>query len=196
MAKIGLNNPFIRICLSLMSLNAAVITVLVMFIAPAHAAPAPSGPELRAAVIVAILRFTSWQTVIPQTEISEVRLCTVGQPRSAPYLRLASGVQKVAGHVLVVDDLQLDDAVSSGCNVLVIGPQPVNADLAQILAQADTHSLLTICDGCRGGHSADTIIQLDLHKQRVKFEVNLAKARASGVMLDAQLLELASVVRK
>lgn len=194
MVKTGSNKPIVRVWLSLMKLIAAVITVFILSASPAHAAP--SGPELRAAVIVAILRFTSWQSVIPPSEVSEIRLCTVGQPRSAPYLQQASGVQKVAGHVLIVDDLPDFDIGGGECHALVIGPQPLGFDFARLLAQADTQSLLTICDGCRGANAADTIIQLELHKQRVKFAVNLVKARASGVKLDAQLLELASVVRQ
>lgn len=194
MAKSGSNKPFGKAWLLLIKPIAVVITLCALSATPAHGAP--SGPELRAAVIVAILRFTSWQSVIPQSEVSEVRLCAVGQPRSAPYLRQVSGVQKVAGHVLIVDDLPDFDISDRQCNALVIGPQPLGSDFARMLAQADTQSLLTICDGCRGVNAADTIIQLELHKQRVKFEVNLVKARASGVMLDAQLLELAAVVRQ
>lgn len=157
---------------------------------------APTGAELRAAVIVAIMRFTSWQSAVPEAEDSFVRLCAVGEPRSLSSLLPASGVQKVGGHVLVVDQLEPKEVVTGQCNALVVGPRLGARDSLDILAHADTGSLLTICDGCRSDAAADTIIQLELHKQRVRFEVNLAKARATGVMLDAQLLELASLVRK
>lgn len=194
MAKPGLNKLFVRMRLSLVSLSVAVVAMLAMSVAPADTPP--TGPELRAAVIVAILRFTSWQAVVPTTEGSQVRLCTVGRPPSARFLQSASGVQKVGGHKLVVDELKPSEVLNGQCNALVIGPQLSGGELTQQLAQVDAQALLTICDGCRGLSVAETIIQLDLHRQRVRFEVNLAKARANGVMLDAQLLELASVVRK
>lgn len=180
----------------LASLCAAFLIVAVLVAHVASVQAAPTGAELRAAVIVAILRFTSWQAAVPEAEDSFVRLCAVGEPRSLPFLLPASGVQKVGGHILFVDILAPAAVADGQCNALVIGPRLSGRDSMNILAHADAGALLTICDGCRSDDAANTIIQLDLHKQRVRFEVNLAKARTNGVMLDAQLLELASVVRK
>lgn len=194
MATIGLRKPLARKWLSLTYVIAWVTIACAM--SAAQASGAPTGPELRAAVIVAILRFTSWPSVVAESDTSYVRLCAVGEPHSSSYLLPASGVQKVAGHMLVVDEVQADEVATKPCNALVIGSKVNHREFSELLAQADAQSLLTICDGCRSANAAGTIIQLDLHKRRVKFEVNLARARASGVKLDAQLLELASVVRK
>lgn len=178
------------------SVCATTLVVAALATTAASVQAAPTGAELRAAVIVAILRFTSWQTVVPEAEDSFVRLCAVGEPRSLSFLLPASGVQKVGGHVLLVDTLEPAAVATGQCNALVLGPRLSGRASADMFSHADAGALLTICDGCRSDDAAETIIQLDLHKQRVRFEVNLAKARASGVRLDAQLLELASVVRK
>lgn len=194
MATIGLLKPLVRKWLSL--IRAIALAAIACAASAAHANASPTGPELRAAVIVAILRFTSWQTDAAKSDNSQVRLCAIGEPHSFPYLLPTSGIQKVAGHTLVVNEVQIDEVATKLCDALVIGSKVHYREFSELLAQADAQSLLTICDGCRTANAAGTIIQLDLHKRRVKFEVNLARARASGVKLDAQLLELASVVRE
>ena len=195
MAKLGFAEYFVRPRRALLTKFSAALCLLALTTAmPAYASP--TGPELRAAVIVAILRFTSWKGVVPDSDSSQIKLCTTGRPNSSSFLLSASGTQKVAGRTLVVDDVAPANLESQHCNAIVIGEKISKSDFADMIDVASKQSLLTICDGCKGMDAAETIIQLDLHKQRVKFEVNLIKARAVGVSLDAQLLELASVVRK
>ena len=75
--------------------------------------------------------------------------------------------------------------------------EDINEDeYEQLIAHANGQSMLTVCDGCRRGLGEDAIIQLRLRQQRVSFEVNLARARSNNVALDAQLLELAALVRR
>jgi hypothetical protein len=153
----------------------------------------PTESELRAAVIVAILRFTTWPNVggLPEQDLD---VCISGAPDSASHLMRVSGQQKVAGRTLQVRDLA--DVDISSCHVLVLGRELSRERLAPLLEMSNKHSVLTVCDGCQVSRQEGIIIHLTLRKQRVNFEVNLAKAKGSGLALDAQLLELASVVRK
>ena len=156
-----------------------------------HAVAAPSEGELRAAVIVAIMRFTSWQA--EPLDKSVLNVCLVGKPISEAVLLSISGEQKVATRALSVRSVrrQLD-----ACQIIVIGEDVNEVEYERLIAEANEKSMLTVCDGCRRGLGEDAIIQLRLRQQRVSFEVNLSRARSSGVALDAQLLELATVVRK
>lgn len=153
---------------------------------------APSEGELRATVIVAIMRFTSWAETIPDD--GQLNVCLVGQPISEVSLLAADLQQKVASRALHARRVVRRDIES--CQVLVMGGDLNEPEYEQLLAAADAKSVLTVCDGCRRGLGEDAIIQLKLRQQRVSFEVNLARAKSSGVALDAQLLELAAVVRK
>lgn len=157
----------------------------------ADAAAAPSEGELRAAVIVAIMRFTSWQAV--DAERSELNVCLAGSPLSEDVLLAVSGEQKVATRTL---NVRAVDGDVSGCQVMVIGEDMNDDQYAQLIAQTAGRAVLTVCDGCRRGLGEDAIILLRLRQQRVSFEVNLVRARSDGVGLDAQLLELAAVVRR
>jgi len=154
----------------------------------AHAAP--NEGELRAAVIVAIMRFTSWTNISPDE--TRLDVCLTGRPLAELSLLAVSGKQKVSSRALHVRQVWRD---IKACQVLVMGSE-VDTEFDQLLADAASQSTLTICDGCRRGLGEDAIIQLKLRQQRVSFEVNLEKAKNSGVTLDAQLLELAAVVRK
>lgn len=150
--------------------------------------------ELRAAVIVGIMRFTSWENKIFESENQEVQVCLVGQPFSESYLMPISGMQNVKGKPVVVTEKNHDDV--SGCQVLVIGKELNRKHFSNLVVSADNASILSVCDGCRADGTFETIINLTLRKQRVNFEVNLAKAKRTGIVLDVQLLELASDVRK
>ena len=155
------------------------------------AVAAPSEGELRAAVIVAIMRFTSWESVPSEKTVLDV--CLVGKPMSAAVLLAISGEQKVATRTLSVRSAQGDIAQ---CQALVIGEDIDDDEYEQLIVHTDGQSVLTVCDGCRRGLGEDAIIQLRLRQQRVSFEVNLARARSNNVALDAQLLELAALVRR
>jgi len=152
---------------------------------------APSEGELRAAVIVAIMRFTSWGPAAPERPVIDV--CLLGKPISESVLLSVGGGQTVATRALNVRAVKhkLD-----ACQVMVIGEEVSEPEYEQLMVEADDRSILTVCDGCRRGLGEDAIIQLKLRQQRVSFEVNLSRAKSSGVALDAQLLELAAVVRK
>jgi hypothetical protein len=155
------------------------------------AAAAPSEGELRAAVIVAIMRFTSWEAVPAEQPVLDV--CLVGNPVSAAVLMSVSGEQKVATRTLNVRPVTSD---VDSCQVMVIGEDIDDDEYEQLIALTDGQSILTVCDGCQRGLGEDAIIQLRLRQQRVSFEVNLTRARSNNVALDAQLLELAAVVRR
>lgn len=163
-------------------------------LAPAKTWANPTEAELRAAVIVAIMRFTTWPQAVAEPP-PHLQVCLSGEPYSASHLLRVSGQQKVAGRTLQVSGSPSDTDVSS-CQVLILGKALNRERSATLLQAADNHSILTVCDGCENSRHEDTIIHLTLRKQRVNFEVNLAKAKNNGMALDAQLLELASVVRK
>lgn len=154
-----------------------------------NAIAAPSEGELRAAVIVAIIRFTSW----PTAENEELEVCLVGKPVSENVLLSVSGKQKVAARTL---NVRMWKRTSDDCQAMIIGADVGDAEYERLIAEAAQKAILTVCDGCRRGLGEEAIIQLRLRQQKVSFEVNLAQARSSGVSLDAQLLELAAVVRK
>ncbi len=111
-----------------------------------------------------------------------------------PYLVPANGVAKVGKKSLNVSRPGGEDW--SQCHSFVIGSKLKPERVRTILSYAQANNSLTVCDGCTERVDQDMMITLRLDDQRVRFEVNLAKAVAANIRLDASLLELASQVRK
>lgn len=160
---------------------------------PAHSVTSNEG-KLRAAVIVGIMRFTSWPNHPQFSTAESIHVCLAGRPTSQDYLKPISGERKVAGKALTVKEV--DQQSLQLCQVLVIGSSLKKNEVSDLLSEADSLAMLSVCDGCRKESSNEPIIHLTLRNQKVNFGVNLARAKMTGVQLDAQLLELASEVRK
>lgn len=149
--------------------------------------------ELRAAVTVGVLRFTSW-TGNEAVNDTTLKVCLVGSPISEPFLLPVNGTAQVgAKHLLVA---KLGESGWEQCQAFVIGAKAKEATYSHLLEFAQSHHALTICDGCSAELAESTMITLLLEKQRVRFEVSLQRAHAAEIRLDASLLELASLVRK
>lgn len=170
-----------------------IVCVLGSLLPGAYAVTATEG-KLRAAVIVGIMRFTSWPNSPVITSASQLNVCLVGEPTSQEFLMPISGQRKVAGKDLVVKEVANLDI--SQCQVLVLGESLSRKSLKKLLKKADTDAMLSVCDGCSADLAEEPIINLTLRQQKVKFKVNLIRAKETGVSLDAQLLELALAVRK
>ncbi len=146
--------------------------------------------QLRAAVTVGVLRFTTWQP----PKKNAIELCLIGNPISEPFLLPVDGEANIGRKVLAVR--RAKPPKWQGCHALVMGEQLSEAHSKAALAYAAAQQVLTVCDGCSSKIASDTMIQLNLEKQRVRFQINLSKANDAAVQLDASLLELATEVRK
>lgn len=150
--------------------------------------------ELRAAVTVGVLRFTSWEDKTSGPPSDKLQVCLIGQPVSEPYLLPVDGVAHVGNRSLLVDSVK--NETWDHCQAFVIGAKTQPDKFADLLAYAETHNVLTVCDGCGLTDIPQAMITLKVVQQRVRFEVNLQRASAADIRLDASLLELASLVRK
>lgn len=149
-------------------------------------------PKLRAAIVLGILRFTSWPADVQMKP--GFTLCTVGNPMSEKYLLRVSGQHQyqdlsIDSHVVTE---QLEDIAD--CNVLVIGKAADRKLLNQFFEQYDTHGLLTICDNCQ--KNDHTMVKLIRNENRVGFEIDLAESKESGLSFSSLLLELAIEVKQ
>lgn len=160
----------------------------------AESSQAVDEARLRAAVIVGIMRFTSWPEAHPYLQADTVNVCLVGHPIAGHQLLPVSGIQKAAGKPLHIEE-RISTSVES-CHVVVVGSRLSRRRFDSLMERAGANSMLTVCDGCREESADETIIQLTLHEQKVNFSVNLVQAKQTNVLLDARLLELAEQVRK
>jgi len=144
--------------------------------------------ELRAAVVVGILRFTRW----PEGSGRAHTVCLLGDPISAEDLLRVDGKSLPGGISLRVHRIGGDDPGVAHCDVVVLGP---NSPLGQVADTLHTNRVLTICDGCRieGTH---VMVRLLRHRDRIGFEVDVGEARRRQLQFSANLLDLALKVHR
>ena len=149
-------------------------------------------PQLRAAVILGIIRFTSW----PHQNDSKKNLnvCTLGEPLSKSELLPISNLHKVANRTLIVSVLNGVKNIDV-CDVLIFGPNLKIVDFSRRLQQTVALPIITICDGCNT-LDTQTTIKLIQRSNRIGFEVNLVNANKQKVIFSSSLLEIASEVRQ
>lgn len=166
-----------------------------------HTAPAsvgsPSSPgqgmsevDLRAQVILGILRFVQWEGgVRPQP----LHLCILGKPDSADRLLSLNGQTLWEGVTLQVTRQSVTEV--DKCDVAVTGPLK-NKFFRLLTTRAEQHSVLTICDKCARRSLSYSMLNIVKQSDKIRFRVDITKVRKAGLRLDASLLELASEVER
>lgn len=143
--------------------------------------------RLKAAFILRFPQFVAWPAAAFAAR-STLEICVNGPGAAVGALREITAGETLNGMRLTVRDNPSEQDVAS-CHVLVMAR--ANRPL---LARAATLPILTVGDSTsfldEGG-----IIQLNLVDRRVRFAIDHAAARRSGLSLSSQLLRLASAVR-
>lgn len=151
-------------------------------------------PQLRAAVILGIIRFTRW----PQRqkpENSHLSICTIGRPTSESALLLVSENRKVAEHSISIQTLGNSSRNISACDVVVFGPDLARDTYINTHQRLVSLPVLTICDNC-SQDEPETMVRLVRRDNRIGFEIDMAHARSQGIVFSSSLLELALEVRR
>jgi len=146
-------------------------------------------PELRAAVILAILRYTVWPAA--QQDAPAILVCIVGDPPSAPSLLAISDHRSFAGRRLRVSAIPARESATLTCHVAILGHESSVADARQLAGRG----VLTICDSCNGAEKQSTI-HLLRRRNRIAFDVDLGRATRNGFSFSSAMLELAANVRR
>lgn len=142
---------------------------------------------LKAAFVYNIVAFTSWSDAGnagpgADANLDMLVICTdANTPLSMSISHLAGrtiGQRRIAVHPAVVDE---------SCNVLVHGRQTT-------LAPATLPHALLICDGCElpNGITAVTLMR---EGNRIRFDIDPARAANSGISFSSQLLRLARRIK-
>ena len=154
-------------------------------------APVATEYDVKAAYLYNFGKFVQWPPGERRTAAFEV--CVLGRdPFGEALDRVVSGAA-IGGRPVVAR--RLDSAEdSAGCHVLFVSA-PDEREAGAMLAQLADTDVLTVGDTPRfldqGG-----MIRFIADSGRVRFEVNLARARAAGLMLSSDLLRVATAVRQ
>src|SRR5258706_6719516 len=149
--------------------------------------------EVKAAYLYNFGRFVRWPGNVPTAQDKSFSICILGQDPFGPTLDATLVGESLDGKPVVVRRISRAQDVGD-CRILFISSTEEN-HLKQILAALENALVLTVSDmpdfSRRGG-----MIQFVLEGSRVRFEINLASAEAAELVVSAELLQVASTVRK
>lgn len=152
-----------------------------------RAKPEPNEAELRAAVIVGVLRFTSWPEDLVKADLN---ICLAGQPTSEPHLLSLDGSHKIKTATVQVRHIKNIKQLEN-CNTLVLGPRISKAFAKKLIESANSQPIVSLCDDCASKSVPRATIYLSRLRQKIQFEVDWRSAKRNGVRFDSSLLELA-----
>ncbi len=145
-----------------------------------------SEPELRAATVIGVIRYTQWEEGIKD----QVKLCLVGEAESFQHIEALHGTAIFPKTTLHVEKISVaNQAKLNSCQVVVLG----RISSAKIDARHMTQPCLIICNRCDGSLKHDSVT-LRKKDGRIIFDVNLRRAKASRVSFRAAMLEIAARV--
>lgn len=165
--------------------------LLLLALAPARAAP--SEYELKAAFIYQIARFVEWPA--PNTAVNagaSLHLCVLGGNPFGPALDTIRG-KPVNERKMEVSLLDMG-ADTGECDMLFVAA-PAEKYLERITALSRGRSMLIIGD-TQGFAQRGAMINFFPEDGKIRFEINPAASRRTGLKISSQLLKLARIVQE
>jgi hypothetical protein len=153
----------------------------------------PSEYQIKAVYLFNFGKFVRWPVVGLPAEGGAFSICVLGQDPFGERLDSTIAGEAIDGRRLVAKRAsKLEDV--AGCRILYISASESN-QLKKILGALTGTPTLTVSD-IPDFTTSGGMIQFVVKENKVRFEVNLAAAEKSGLVLSSQLLKVATTVRK
>jgi hypothetical protein len=153
--------------------------------------PKPEEYQVKAVYLYNFGRFIEWPSSIPKTETFNI--CVLGRDPFGTVLDTTVGGEAIESHKLVARRIA-SAREAEGCRILFIsGSEAVR--VKETLAAVEKYGALTVSD-MTGFTSDGGMIQFVMRANKVRFKVNLTAAENVGLVLNSQLLKVATDVRK
>jgi hypothetical protein len=155
--------------------------------ASARAEPTPLAAQIKATYLDKFGDFVDWPAAAFGGPSDPVRLCVVGDDPFGPMLDQATHGQKVGSHPVLLVRL---DKIERGapCHILFVAGS-AKQSVADALSKVRGDPVLTITDTAEP--SAQGMINFVVLSNRVRFQIDMASATQSGLMISSKLLSLA-----
>jgi hypothetical protein len=159
---------------------------------PVHAAErraaVPGELAVKTAFVYNFIKFVEW----PQSAVraKTLRLCVLGGEEPAALFSELNG-QEIMGMQLAVSPVQ-DPREAVACTILFVTADQA-LRLPTVLDAVAGHPTLTIGDTAGFGRQG-IMINLYIENKRVRFEINVERARSAGLRISTKLLNLAGKV--
>lgn len=147
--------------------------------------------QVKAEFVERFTRFIEWPAASFANPSAPFVLCVEGQSPITPHLEKLAKERTIKGRTAVLRRVAQPKEID-GCHLLFIAPTE-GAKLGQILAQTSGRPVLTIGDS-DGFASRGVLLNFYLQDGFVRFEINAAEAKKSGLSFSAKLMKLGKTV--
>jgi len=168
----------------LLSSFALFVLLFVSTISDAKARTVDEG-MLRAAIIIGIMRYTTWQ----QAPEKNINVCLVGKSKSTRYLLALESTLKVHEKSIFVFEYDQQIKNKNGCQVLLLGAKKERP----LSSLKPAKSTLVICDECSINKKKSAVL-IRKSSDKIIFDVNTRIAKKYKIKFSSPMLELASKV--
>ena len=155
--------------------------------------PKVSEYQVKATYLYNFGRFVQWPPNATARKSDSFSICVLGQDPFGPSLDSTVAGETLDGKPLAAKRISTPRDAGE-CRILFISLTEEN-HLKEILMALDESGILTVSDmpafSRRGG-----MIQFVLEGDKVRFEINLAKAETAKLTLSSELLKVATTVRR
>ncbi|MGH9574212.1 MAG: YfiR family protein [Candidatus Acidiferrales bacterium] len=149
--------------------------------------------QVKATYLYNFGRFVRWPKTFASGKDDSFGVCVLGQDHFGPALDSTFAGETLAGKPVVIRRISKPQD-AAGCRILFISSSE-EVHLQAILSVIDDAGTLTVSD-MRDFTQRGGMIQFVLESNRIRFEINLASAERSRLVLSSELLKVAFTVRR
>lgn len=149
--------------------------------------------QLKAEMIVRMLRLVSWRTAPAADATAPLTVLVVGDPALAEALREAAQGQRVDRRPLAIAGVATITQLPAVPPAVVVLAASQRASAPALIRAVEPKGVLTIGDG-DGMSQAGLVIGVYVDGDRIRFDANTAAAARAGLSLSSHLLRLARIV--
>lgn len=155
-------------------------------------ATAPSEYQVKAVFLFNFSQFVEWPAQALGAPDSPFSICILGKDRFGATLESTVQGESVQGRPFTVRRYAKAAEIESSCRILFISDSEA-AQLERIVSTIGDHALLTVSD-IDASAEHGTIIQFTSDHNRLRLRINVAAAKAAGLVISSKLLRPAEIV--
>jgi len=148
--------------------------------------------RIKSAIVFKLAKYVDWPQESFDGAQATLTLCAFGKGPMAAALSEAAG-RSVQQRQVAVRSIDAVPGQAAGCHVIYI-PDTQARQLPAVLSWARGRAVLSVSD-IDGFASLGGVVGLVRRHNRIGFEINHDAVQRAGLMIRAQLLELATVIR-
>ena len=174
-----------------MSVLRVLILALLAGIAPVSAA-GPSEYQVKAVFLFNFAQFVVWPAQAFGAADAPFSICIVGEDPFGAQLDATLRGENVQGHPFVVRRYRNPGDIESACHIVFIGASQLT-QLENIVKSLGDRAILTVSDIDQSAERG-TMIQFASEHNRLRLRINVAAAKAAGLIISSKLLRPSEII--